>query len=417
MRKAIATTLTAIAAFLLILCILFTCIQIAAGDTTFYEQEFKTLKLDEKTGLDISTLSAGIQRLIDYMYGRVDSIDLTVVKNGESMELYSLEIEHVHMVDVRALWQLCRTARNAGLVVAALLYMMGVLICPKDAGGVFGRGTLYGAAVFGFFAAFLGTWAGLNFTSFWTLVHRILFPGTDTWLLPGNSMMITMLPEELFSALVLRAVLYALAGLVVLLLVAILFARRSRRRSAIKYSEADLAAEQAIRDAQPKPVEDGPDLLAVHKRQNMPVRMRGRFDEAYEREKAIREDVETFGKEESEPASPFDPYTDSYDGETPAAPEPVRMDRSNRPYRETKPADEDEAKKQKVADGDADDTPKKADGAEKPQSAKDNADTAPIKANAADTKPAAEAAAPKADASVDDKPAAPTDDGDETHAL
>ena len=66
---------------------------------------------------------------------------------------------------------------------------------------------------------FLGTWAALDFTNFWTFFHEMLF-WNDLWLFDGTqSRMINMLPEQIFADIIANIGLYA--GIVIVVLIAL----------------------------------------------------------------------------------------------------------------------------------------------------------------------------------------------------
>ena len=226
MRKRFAIMLSTLATILLVLCILFTALQLTINNRTFLEYEYGRLSLAHDMGMNNLDLIESCQRLIDYMEGRVDSIDITVTVNGESVLMFDQEQEVSHMRDVRLLYQTCRSLRDFGVLLALVLYLLSAVLHMRTAMHTLAAGYTYGAFVVALFAGFIGTWAALDFSSFWTFFHQMLFWNED-WLFDAStSRMINMLPERMI----------ALAGAVFLLLlaasIAALVSIRKKRRLA-----------------------------------------------------------------------------------------------------------------------------------------------------------------------------------------
>ena len=118
-HRTVSTTLLAVGAFVLLLCLAFTVVQIACSDYGFFEKEFIKLKLSDSMGMTVGDISKGLRALVEYMNGKVDSIDVDVMIGGVKTPMYALEIEHVHMEEVRTVWQRFETARNMGLLLTA----------------------------------------------------------------------------------------------------------------------------------------------------------------------------------------------------------------------------------------------------------------------------------------------------------
>ena len=204
MRKRFAIMLSTLASIVLILCILFTALQLTINNRTFLEYEYGRLSLAREMGMSNNDLIASCQRLIDYMEGRVDSIDITVTVDGEQTLMFDQQQEVSHMRDVRTIYQACRTMRDFGVLLALVLYLLGALLHMRTALHTLASGYCYGAFVVVLFAAFLGTWAALDFSNFWTFFHQMLF-WNDDWLFDAaTSRMINMLPERFFADVIVR---------------------------------------------------------------------------------------------------------------------------------------------------------------------------------------------------------------------
>ena len=284
MRKTIAVTFLALGFLLLILCAAFTVVKLTAAETAWFEQEFTKLSLAEEMNMTLGDLGASVRTLVNYMNGSTDTIDVLVTVNGQQVRMFDLEVEIVHMAEVRDLWQWFVGARNVGLLFGLVLCLLGIVLDGKDALRNVCRGYFWALGLFLVLIAFAGTWAAISFDSFWTAFHRLAFPNSENWLLPAESRMIQMLPAQLFRDLVMRmggrmlAIFLALAGACVLILVL-----QQRRQQALEAKafpkDKPKTPEEELADVQ------GPNLLDVHKRANMTVSERRRLNEELEKKK------------------------------------------------------------------------------------------------------------------------------------
>ena len=284
MRKTLATTFLALGLFLFLLCAAFTVVQLTASETAWFEEEFTKLSLADTMGMTLGDLGASIRTLVDYLNGKEDTIDVLVTVGGQQVRMFNLDIEIIHMKEVRDLWQWFIGARNVGLLLALVLCLAGVVLEGKDALRNACMGYFWALGLFLVLVAFAGTWAAINFDSFWTAFHRLIFPSSENWLLPSSSRMIQMLPSELFHDLVMR-----MGGRMLILfrpvavLCAVLLMLRQRKLRVVdpwvnqedwpKTPQEELAAIQ------------GPDLLTVHKKVNMTVSERRKLNAAEEKAK------------------------------------------------------------------------------------------------------------------------------------
>lgn len=284
MRKTVAITCLALGFLILILVTAFTVVQLTASETGWFEQQFSDLSLAEGMGMTLGDLGASIRTLVNYMNDQTETIDVLVTVDGQQVRMFDLDIEIVHMREVRDLWQWFISARNVGILLGAILCLLGVIPDGKDAVRNAGLGYFWALGLFLVVVTFTGTWAAISFDSFWTFFHRIVFPNSENWLLPPESRMIQMLPAQLFKDLVMR-----MGGrmLLIFLLAAVaaglVLVFRQRKQEVVdpwaakvdkpKTPEEELAAVQ------------GPDLLTVHKKANMTVSQRRKLNEKLKKEK------------------------------------------------------------------------------------------------------------------------------------
>ena len=283
MRKTLAITLFALGLLVFIFCAAFTVVQLTAAETAWFEEEFSRLALAPEMDMTLGDLGASLRTLVDYMNGKTETIDVLVTVGGRQVRMFDLEVEIVHMAEVRDLWQWFTGARNVGLLLVVVLCLLGVVLDGKNALHNACLGYLWALSLFLVLVIFAGTWAAISFDSFWTAFHKLVFPNSENWLLPAESRMIQMLPSELFRDLVLRMGGRMLMIFLALALVCggVLMVLRRRQRGQegwIPFKSAPSAQEEPA-------MVQGPDLLAVHKKANMTVSERRKLNEQLEKER------------------------------------------------------------------------------------------------------------------------------------
>lgn len=229
-KNAVYTALLAIAALLIIIAVLFTSLQICINQRNWYYESYVKYGTAKETQISDEEMTEAIFRLIDYMEGRVDSIQLSVTEAGRVVEMYNRQ-EIDHMVDVRALYQAWRAVRTYGGILAAITIAVCMLTLPKGQRiGMLCRGFLIAAAVFGAVLIVLGIWVAVDFNSFWTEFHHLFFTN-DLWLMDyATCRMIRICPLQLFNDIVVRFALMFLIPFVLMLALAVWGRKRSKQK-------------------------------------------------------------------------------------------------------------------------------------------------------------------------------------------
>ena len=222
MRKALSVGMATIATILLILILVFTSIGLVINDQTFTNNEFTKLGISQQMGMTNDDLVRSMAQLVDYMEGNADSISVQVTIDGQQTEMFDYPQEAEHMADVRQIYMTIASYRDVGVLVMLILFLFAAVVNFRMAPQRLAQGYLSGSFVMLLIFGFLGTWAALDFSNFWTFFHEALF-WNDLWLFDATeSRMINMLPEDIFADIIARVGLYAGAVVVVLLAVSIL---------------------------------------------------------------------------------------------------------------------------------------------------------------------------------------------------
>lgn len=229
-RNTVYTALLTIASLLIITAVLFTSLQICINQRNWYYESYVKYGTAKETQISDEEMTEAIFRLIDYMEGRADSIQLSVTENGQTVEMYNRQ-EIDHMVDVRALYQAWRAVRTYGGILAVII--IAVCMATLQNGeriGMLCRGFLIAAAVFGAVLIVLGIWVAVDFNSFWTEFHHLFFTN-DLWLMDYRTCrMIRICPLQLFNDIVVRFALMFLIPFVLMLALAVWGKKGSKQK-------------------------------------------------------------------------------------------------------------------------------------------------------------------------------------------
>ena len=190
----------------------------------FYKAEYRKYNIPQQIGISENQLMEVTKRLTGYMLGRVDDIVITAEINGVTREFFD-ERDKAHMVDVKGLFDLARTAFIISLCV--VIFTWAAL--RNDMALLFRKSRL----VFVFFLALLIILAGiisLDFERAFVRFHYIFFDN-DLWILdPSVSLLINIVPQEFFIDIAVRVGL--IFGVLIIGYTALLagLERKARRR-------------------------------------------------------------------------------------------------------------------------------------------------------------------------------------------
>ena len=252
------------------------------------------------------------------------------------------------MVDVQKIYTTIASYRDVGVLVMLILFLFAAVINFRKAPQYLAQGYLSGSFVFLLIFGFLGTWAALDFSNFWTFFHEMLF-WNDLWLFDGTqSRMINMLPEQIFSDIIAQIGIYA--GIVIVVLIAlsilalVLSSDGYKRRKAValarkKARDNATASRKKARDDARKTAEEEKRLtekrarIAAHKAKKQAAEEAAAQEEAQERAREERRAQKraaaqaAAAQEQLKPAQP-----------APREARPARTEQAPVPQRQAKPA-------------------------------------------------------------------------------
>lgn len=219
-RKTLARILMVLAGVFVTLATLLTSIDTAAFDKRFYRYQYQKLGTAQRIGISEEDLMRATDVLLDYCAGKRDDLSLVVERDGVRMQMFTDETEVAHMVDVQALFLLMISVRN-GLAIASMLCLVAAFALRLPLADAMKK-LMWGLGIGLLIPILCGVLAVVDFNWFWTQFHHVFFTN-DLWLLnPAISVLIQMVPEAFFSAIVTKILIwfavvmiiwFALAGL------------------------------------------------------------------------------------------------------------------------------------------------------------------------------------------------------------
>lgn len=227
MQKKTVGFVATILSVLFVASLLFMIVDLFCFDKAFYRREYEKLHTANTIGVSQEELGEATDVLLDYLRGERE--DLVVYANFEGVrrEVFNGR-EKLHMADVKNLYVTIMFLAHVFLVAGVLLLLVFIFVKRLRKQTV--EGYIRGNLVFFVILALLGLYAAIDFNSFWTNFHKLLFTN-DLWLLdPNTDVLIMMVPEQFFFDLVMRIALVAITVIGVLLTGAVLIRRFKFRK-------------------------------------------------------------------------------------------------------------------------------------------------------------------------------------------
>lgn len=169
----------------------------AVNSIGLYERGFSKYQISSATGLTDLELKKTAQQLIDYFNSRRAMAQVTVLKDGEKVELFT-EREIVHLQDVKNLVQLDYRLQAWTLTVIGIFSLLLVIWGRKGGWRRLAGGFLWGGILTFTLIIILALGAVLGFEQLFLFFHLVSFPN-EYWLLdPEQHYLIRIFPEEFF---------------------------------------------------------------------------------------------------------------------------------------------------------------------------------------------------------------------------
>ncbi|MGN1405486.1 MAG: TIGR01906 family membrane protein [Erysipelotrichaceae bacterium] len=198
--------------FCLIIATLLTIVDYNCFDRKFYSAQQAKHEIAEDIGVTQDELDKITDVLLGYLQHENDDMFVEADVNGKTREIFN-QREKDHMVDVRNLYERAIMVRNICAVVSLITLIY--LIFNKSF-NIISNSYNKSLVFFGMIFLFIGLFCLIDFNMFWTYFHEVFFPMNDLWLLdPRTDILINIVPEEFFFALVTRIIIFVVIAVII----------------------------------------------------------------------------------------------------------------------------------------------------------------------------------------------------------
>lgn len=230
MKKVLEWTAGIAAAVFLMTVLLISCFEAAMyADFDFYRKEYEKYGVLSELEMSMEDTMYVTQEMMAYLRGERENLSVMTTVGDKEQDFFN-EQDRFHMGEVREMF-LGGLALRRYAAVLAVVCLLILMISKADLLRILSRSYQIVLGVLAAALLILGIAVARDFNAVFTLFHEIFFDN-DLWLFdPATDYIIRMLPEGLFFDFVLRIGGLFVAGLVVLLIVTIVFGRKSNNIS------------------------------------------------------------------------------------------------------------------------------------------------------------------------------------------
>ncbi len=233
----------------ILISLMFTALRSVIADPSIFLDFYRNNNIEQSIGISAEDCTIAITRMVDYMEGKADSIQLTVTENGRIVEMYN-DQEIQHMVDVRNIYQFFVHARLPSFLSLLVVMVMIYIASSKGIKNVVLPGLYLAGGIVGSVILLCGVWVMIDFGSFWISFHHLFFTN-DLWLMDyATCRMIRICPESLFYNIVIAWFL-RLGMFAILIIFGSIFLDKQKKKV--------IDAEKELQDSKERNGEKGPE--------------------------------------------------------------------------------------------------------------------------------------------------------------
>lgn len=231
--KKLLKILIAVLMPLLMLAFIFMSVEALSGDRAWLKKEYEKLDINDYTGMSTEDQVRAFMQMVDFMKGKTDTMDVTVTVDGEETLMYN-EREISHMHDVRRLYKTLVTAKWVVLGLSALTIALFFTLKKEQRPEILyfaAKAAIVAFCCILLFILAMVLWAAVDFYTFWEAFHVVFLDLESSTFDPAVSRMIRICPEKLFSDMVLRIFILAMAVDALIALGAVIYIKTAKKRA------------------------------------------------------------------------------------------------------------------------------------------------------------------------------------------
>lgn len=173
-----------------------------------FERSFLEHNSAEDVGTDYESLVRVMQHTLDYLDGKVENLQIQIEVEGTTINFYT-DNEISHMKDVYVLIHNIKVAGTIFAVLGLVSFIFFLFFSSYMSKSKL-KAILKGYGLCLIFILTIVLVACIDFTAAFDVFHKIFFP-QGNWMFPASSLMIQMLPADLFMNFTINIL--ALSGL------------------------------------------------------------------------------------------------------------------------------------------------------------------------------------------------------------
>ena len=219
-----------ILSFAVILILLISSFQAAMYvDFGFYEKEYEKYDVLSDLDMKMEDVMYVTHEMMDYLKGDRENLEVVTTVEGIQQDFFN-EQDKLHMADVQGLFIGGLHLRTGAVIV--LMVCLAVLLLMKGRWKyILPRAFQIAVGISGAATAVLAFLFSRDFDAAFTKFHEIFF-SNDLWMFdPAEDYMIRMLPEGLFSDMVIRIGVLFITSLLILLAGSAVWRRKTKIRN------------------------------------------------------------------------------------------------------------------------------------------------------------------------------------------
>lgn len=194
-------------------------------DFSFYEKEYEKYNVLPQLDMEMEDVMYVTHEMMDYLKGDRENLEVITTVEGKEQDFFN-EQDKLHMADVQGLF-IGGLQLRTGCFLLLLICLAILVFMKKDWKYIIPRAFQVTVAATGVITAILAFLFSRDFNAAFTKFHEIFF-SNDLWLFdPAEDYMIRMLPEGLFSDMVVRIGVLFIVGLVIMLGVSAVWRKRT----------------------------------------------------------------------------------------------------------------------------------------------------------------------------------------------
>ena len=217
----------------LIIIFLFTAIELPTFNYAFYHYEYNKNETFETIGISPYDLEKVTFKLMDYIKGDAENLEVNATINGETREFFNA-LEKAHMVDVKNLFQIGYAVRNIAVIVFFITYLCAFVYKKRPALREYAQSFISVTIIFISACTALVLVIFTNFDKYFTIFHEIFFDN-DMWILdPATDLLINIVPLPFFIDIFKVVILLFFLAALIMMIISIVYLKSGNNKQEVR---------------------------------------------------------------------------------------------------------------------------------------------------------------------------------------